>query len=142
MPAKALALVVVAPFIIALNGTLYALSKKWAPNFAIMAVSMFSLATVSLVASLCVERKFAWGDPENIKPFGLLILAGAINAVSFWCIVKSYEYVPVWKQQIFIPLQPVFAALIAYFVSGQPLTPRLLAGAVLVMTGIYVAVGK
>ncbi len=111
------------------------------PPFTIMSISMFSLFSLSVIMSLIFEKNQLKMDVVK-QSVPILLLVGAINLVGFWLAIQGYKYMPLWQQSLFQLLLPVFIGIVAYFVLGEQLSPKLFVGLAIMSLGLYVAVSK
>lgn len=106
--------------------------------FTIMAITMFVLFVLSLIGSIVFEHLF------SIKPAVLkthltpLILFGVLNFFGFWLVILGFKYFPIWQQQMFFLLTPIIAGIIAYFLIGEAMSPKLLLGLAIMGVGLYI----
>ena len=68
----------------------------------------------------------------------LLSAAGLCLAVHFGAWITSLEYIPVAASVVLVDSHPILVAVASYFVLGEALTTRSLAGAVLGMAGTLI----
>lgn len=136
----------IGPTIITLSVILYAIlppllkkANQDTPPFTVMTISMFFLFIASLVMSVVSENFLGMKLPsKNI----ILILAavGLINTVAFWLGILAFKYMPIWQQEMFVLLSPIFAGFFAYFILGEPLSSKLFVGLTIMSLGLYIAV--
>ncbi|MCB0324674.1 MAG: DMT family transporter [Bdellovibrionales bacterium] len=140
MSPAAITFCLVTPFLYALNGVLLKKGSSSIPPFASMTVSMFVLLGLSAILTSFAERDFSWNYSENRDGFHTLIAVGFVNTAAFWCLLRTYSYVPVWVYQMFVLLTPIFSAVLAYFILGELFTVRMFVGLAVVGVGLYIAV--
>jgi len=96
------------------------------------------VGTAALFVSACFE-----GLGPNVRRASLLdwldiaymaIFATVIGFVWFY---EGVKHIGATRAGLFINLVPIFAMLLAFFVLGETVTPSLGAGALLVLTGVY-----
>ena len=110
------------------------------PPFAAMAVSGATLAVLGAGLSLLLERGFVWSSPGHRRELSVLCLSGVVNVAGLWCLLKALGLAPVWQQQMFGVLGPVFAALLGFLLLGEACPPRLFVGLGFISVGLYFAV--
>jgi drug/metabolite transporter (DMT)-like permease len=70
--------------------------------------------------------------------YALLLAAGMCLAVHFGAWIASLEYIPIAASVVLVDSHPILVAIASYFVLGEALAPRSLAGAILGMIGTIV----
>ena len=70
----------------------------------------------------------------------VLFLGIFCSALGYWFYALSLEVLGVASSSIFINFIPVISAVAGYFILGERLSPLQITGAVLVLTGVYLAV--
>lgn len=126
-----------------LYALLYPLTKKanqHIPPFMVMAISMFVLFALSLIASLLFEKGFNFKGDDVRTSVLILIILGAVNFIAFWLIILGYKYFEVWQIGLFSLLTPVLAGIFAYFILGEKLTINLFIGLAIMAVGLYIAI--
>jgi len=133
-------------FIVSAETILYALLQplfkkagQQIPPFTVMAISMFVLFTLSLLASIFVEGSFSLKIESIRASIPILITIGLINFVSFWLLLLGYKYFPVWQVTMFGLLTPVIAGIFAYFILGEKITVNLFIGLIVMGIGLFIA---
>ena len=122
---------------------LYALEKKVSsklPPFTLMAISMFVLFLISLVAAVFFENGLHFRWEEHRSQIGILILVGVINFIAFWLLIEGYKYMPIWQQSMFTLLTPVLAGIFAYFILGEKMSPMLFIGLAIMGIGLFITI--
>jgi drug/metabolite transporter (DMT)-like permease len=110
------------------------------PPFTIIAISMFVLFVLSLVMSIVQEKSLSI-KPDVIKAnLFPLLLVGVINTIAFWLGIVGYKYMPLWQQSLFSLLTPIFTAIFAFLILGEPLSPKMFLSLILMGAGLWVAV--
>lgn len=108
------------------------------PPFTIMAISMFVLFFFSFLGSVIFEHGFSI-KPDVIKSnLTPLILVGVFNFFAFWFFILGFKYFPVWQQQMFFLLMPIFGGILAFFMLGEALSPKLFIGLAIIAVGLFV----
>ena len=70
--------------------------------------------------------------------YALLLAAGLCLAVHFGAWIASLEYIPIAASVVLVDSHPILVAVASYFVLGEALAPRSIAGAILGMIGTVV----
>jgi len=76
---------------------------------------------------------------SNRANIPLLVIAGVVNAIGYYLVVKSYTYLPIWQINIFWVLAPLSGAVAAYFILGEPLAAKFFVGLTFTLVGLYIA---
>lgn len=137
----------VGPLIVLISTLFYAaltpLIKKASislPPFTVMTIAMSVLFLGSLILSLVLESSYKIKFSENKNPIFILILMGLLNLVGFWLVILGFKYMPIWQQSMYNLLIPVLAGVFAYFILGEPLSPKLFIGLVIMGVGLFIAI--
>jgi drug/metabolite transporter (DMT)-like permease len=72
------------------------------------------------------------------REYSLLLAAALCLAVHFGAWIASLEYIPIAASVVLVDSHPILVAVASYFVLGEALAPRSLAGAILGMIGTVV----
>ena len=136
---KAYLFLIGAPVLYALNAVLLKRGVSNIPPFTAMSISMTVLLMLSVVCATCFERPPNLTSPDNRGALMVLLLVGIVNTAAFWFFLNAYKYVTVWQYQLFGLLVPIFSAIFAYFIIGEPLSWRLFAGLGFMGLGLFVA---
>lgn len=110
------------------------------PPFTVMAISMFVLFILSLLASVFVEGSLSLKGGAAKINLPILIIIGIVNFLAFWLLLLSYKYFPVWQINMFALLTPIIAGVLSYFILGEKLTVNLFIGLLFMGVGLYIAV--
>lgn len=94
-------------------------------------------AAFSLVLAFLFEKPHLPSTPLNWTL--CLVLAVCCTGLSFVVQTLAQQYVPAGNVSIILSLEPVIAALAAYFIAGDRLSPRALGGAILMFAAIIAA---
>lgn len=103
-----------------------------------LAVGQFTVnGVVSLVCALAIERV----DGAGLRAAAVPILYGGIGSVgiAYTIQVAAQKNAPPTLATIIMSLEAVFAALAGWALLGESMTPRMLAGASLMLAGILAA---
>ena len=71
----------------------------------------------------------------------MAVLALGCTVLAYWVWFRALEELEAGFAALTIFVQPVWGALLAYLVLGEPLAPSTLLGGTLVLTGMYLALG-
>lgn len=127
---------------VALYALLYPLLKKTnqqIPPFTVMAISIFVLFAISLTASIIFEGSLQM-KPSVIKSnLSLLVIIGIANFAAFWLTILGFKFFPVWQQNMFFLLSPIFAAIFAYLLLGENINNNLFIGLSIMGIGLFIA---
>lgn len=92
---------------------------------------------LSLIMSLAVEKPII---PQGVDVwFNLFILSLVCTSGAFIVQNAAQKYTSSTHTALIYTGEPVFAAIFAYFVSGEVLSPKGLFGAALILTGMLIA---
>lgn len=119
-------------------GVLNPIVKKAGLNpFATIVIQIISLLLVTLPFFLSTASY----DKLLINKSGvfLVIIAGVINAVGFYLLIKSFPLFPIWQINLFYILVPLIGAIAAYFLLNEPLSIKLFVGLFVTMLGLFIA---
>jgi drug/metabolite transporter (DMT)-like permease len=99
---------------------------------------MTSLVNLAVYAVLCVAAWLAGAlPPLTLAGLGLFVLAGVTNTlVGRWAWFQSMRAIGPSRSTSLKSTAPVFAAVLALVVLGQPLAPTTVAGIALVVAGV------
>ena len=118
---------------------------RYAGRFPVGALSFLQVGTTALLAIIFVPVAAALGwETPRLNVTGNLvfaILATAIGAtvICFWLQTWAQQYASPSHTAVLVSFEPIFAALTSWIVSHERLSPRMLAGAALIFTGILLA---
>lgn len=138
-PPIAFSFLVAAPVLYGLNGVLLKRGARQIPPFAAMSISMIVLLVLSILCAVQFERSHWETIRSDRGGVVMLVLAGAVNIAAFGCLLRAYSYVPVWQYQMFYLLTPIFSAIFAYLIIGEPLSARMFLGLMFVGAGLFIA---
>lgn len=106
--------------------------------FTIMAITMFVLFILSLIGSIVFEQLFSVKPAVLKTHLAPLILFGVINFFGFWLLIHGFKYFPVWQQQLFLLLTPILGGIIAFFLLGESIEPKLFLSLAIIGVGLYI----
>jgi len=107
--------------------------------FTVIAISMLILFSLSLFFAFKYENLANIDISKQKISLMFLALAGAINFIGFWLAVKSYDYFPLWLQNMFGLFTPIITGIFAFFILGEKMSIRLVYGLVIMAVGMAVA---
>ena len=126
-----------------LYSSLYPLLKKanqQLPPFTTMALAMLSLFILATLASIFLENGLHTKMSLIKSNFSLIIIIGIVNFIAFWLAILGFKYMSIWQQNMFYVIDPVAAAIFAYFILGEKITINLFLGLFIMAIGLFVAV--
>jgi transporter family protein len=100
-------------------------------------------SVVLVLAALVVSLRGEWKYPGSARgaPLLFLVLSGLATGLSWLCYYRALQLAPVSLVAPVDKLSVVFAIALGLVFLGEPLTPRLAAGAVLIVAGVVVLAG-
>jgi drug/metabolite transporter (DMT)-like permease len=94
----------------------------------------------AVFAGLAATASGQWPDLRLADPAFLAIAAGAIVSVTgAWLVIRGYEYMPIWRHQLFILLKPLVAAFAAWLWFGETVGWEALPAFLLMSMGLLIA---
>lgn len=75
----------------------------------------------------------------NKQNIFLLVIAGITNAIGYYLLVKSFQYLPIWQINLAWVLVPLFGAIAAFFLLGESLTLKFFIGLIFTLIGLFIA---
>jgi drug/metabolite transporter (DMT)-like permease len=117
----------------------------YSPKHSVGALGFLQIVVTAVLSLLAMPiASAAHVEPMKFYPTGGLLFAIGLTAVLATALAFSIQ---IWAQQhtspshvaILFSLEPVFAGVASYFLLGERLLPRALAGAALILVGIVVA---
>ena len=104
-----------------------------APSLTIAAYRL-ALATLFLLPIVCLRQR---RELSSLKAsdWRWALAAGIFLAIHFGTWITSLEYTSVASSVVLVSTSPLWVALAAWLFMGEPLTPRLLAGLLLALSG-------
>lgn len=97
------------------------------------------LFVLSCICTYVLEKNYSWDLRQNAGSFTAILLVGVVNTVAFWCLLNAYSYVSVWQYQMFALLTPVFSAIFAFWIIGEPISYKLFLGLGFIGAGLFIA---
>lgn len=107
-------------------------------SFWVITISTFILCLCSLVCALAFQKSEIPQLWQHKKAIGVLSLAGFLNFVGVYFSIRAFDYFLVWQQTMFKVLVPVFAAVFAYFLLGEPLHYKFIIGLIIMSNGLFI----
>ncbi|HZN02821.1 MAG TPA: DMT family transporter [Candidatus Polarisedimenticolia bacterium] len=95
--------------------------------------------TAILLVAAPAARRQDWRALSPAALSGLLYVVVGATVLAYLFYYLALDRLEPSKVAVFMYLQPVVAALVAYFVTGEALTPRFFAGGTLILAGVLVA---
>lgn len=92
-----------------------------------------------LLVSLPAARRQDWGALSPAAVSGLVYIVVGATVLAYLFYYLALDRLEPSKVAAFMYLQPVVAAIAAYFVAGEALTPRFFAGGGLILAGVLLA---
>ncbi len=123
-----------------ISWSLFAVAQRrvrYAGNLFHRLAVIFTVAALTLVPTLL--HPGAWALRGGVAPaIMLVVLTILCTGLVYWLYARAQQLIDVSVLAILLSSIPVFAVVFAYLLLGEPLTPRLLLGAVVVVAGILV----
>jgi drug/metabolite transporter (DMT)-like permease len=95
--------------------------------------------TAILLVAAPAARRQDWRSLTPAAATGLLYVVVGATVLAYLLYYLALDRLEPSKVAVFMYLQPVVAALLAYFVTGEALTARFLAGGALILAGVLLA---
>jgi drug/metabolite transporter (DMT)-like permease len=83
-----------------------------------------------------------WGRPDLPVLLHLVFLGLCCSALGYWFYARSLEVLGVAVSSVFINFIPVVTVIAGFFMLGERLTALQWLGAALVVSGVYLTMGK
>jgi drug/metabolite transporter (DMT)-like permease len=83
-----------------------------------------------------------WGRPDLPVLLHILFLGICCSALGYWLYAHSLETLGLSVSSVFINFIPVVTVIAGFFMLGERLTPLQWAGALLVVSGVYLTMSK
>lgn len=95
---------------------------------------------VFLITAIIItwRGEWVWSDDFRLKPIIFLLLSGLATGLSWLFYYRALQMAPASLVAPVDKLSVVFAIMMALVFLGEPITPRLFAGALLVLCGVLV----
>jgi drug/metabolite transporter (DMT)-like permease len=106
-------------------------------SFVIGAMTFLPLALYEAVSTPDLYRSLDWRGYLGIA-FGSVLSSAAAYTLFDWGLSK----IAAADAALFAYIDPVVGAILAYFMLGEPITPPLVVGGLLIFGGIFVAEGR
>ncbi|MEK7405717.1 MAG: DMT family transporter [Acidobacteriota bacterium] len=109
----------------------------YAPRFSFQALTLVQIATAAALAS----ASFWWAETPQIRwrpgvILALIVTGLLATALAFAIQAWAQQYTTPNRTALIFALEPVFAWLTSFLLTGELLSPRASAGAVLILAGI------
>jgi drug/metabolite transporter (DMT)-like permease len=95
--------------------------------------------TAILLVAAPAARRQEWRSLSPAAHWGLLYVVLGATVLAYVLYYLALDRLEPSKVAVFMYLQPVFAALLATFVTGEPLTARFVTGGALILAGVLIA---
>jgi drug/metabolite transporter (DMT)-like permease len=95
-------------------------------------------SAILLVAAPAAQRQ-DWRALSPAALSGLFYVVAGATVLAYLFYYLALDRLEPSKVAVFMYLQPIVAALVAYFVAGEALTPRFFAGGALILAGVLLA---
>jgi drug/metabolite transporter (DMT)-like permease len=109
----------------------------YAPKVGVSALSLMQFATAAALAG----ASFWWAEPVlfrwRLEVLGAVAVTGLLaTALAFWVQAWAQQYTSPTRTALIFALEPVFAWLTAFLLTGELLSLRTASGALLILAGI------
>ena len=97
---------------------------------------------ILLITAGIISARNEWQLPQHIaaKPFTFLVLSGIATGLSWLCYYRALQLAPAsWVAPI-DKLSVVIAIILGVVILGEPLSLKLVAGSILILSGVLVLV--
>ena len=111
-------------------------SKKY-DTLRLAFLQVFTVSLFSLAGALMVKSHFAPIPPEALK--GAVLTAVFATALSYYVQTTFQKVTTATEAALIFTLEPIFAGVFAYFMWGERITGRTIAGGVLIFAGIVIS---
>jgi drug/metabolite transporter (DMT)-like permease len=114
------------------------LLKNNSPAFSVFWMNLFAMVMQSVLVFFIVPQKFSGLLDVSVKGWCAVIFLGCV--CSGLCFILWYDglsALPAASASVFMLLQPIFGALVAYFLAGEKFTVFLYVGGALTLMGIW-----
>jgi len=111
------------------------------PPFAFMMIANAVLLILSAIGYFVLERSFALTSIQPITWMWLLGF-GCLNFVGYYLYVRALSGMPITHYQLIGMSTPIFGGLFAWYLLKEPISPKLLAGFIIMCLGFYIAIAK
>jgi drug/metabolite transporter (DMT)-like permease len=112
--------------------------KNHSPAFSIFWVNLFAMIMQSALVFFIAPQKFSGLLDVSVKGWCSVVFLGCV--CSGLCYLLWYDglsVLPATSTSVFMLLQPIFGAVVAYFMTGERFTAFLYVGGVLTLIGIW-----
>ena len=95
---------------------------------------------ILLITAGIISARNEWQLPQHIaaKPFTFLVLSGIATGLSWLCYYRALQLAPAsWVAPI-DKLSVVIAIILGVVILGEPLSLKLVAGSILILSGVLV----
>ena len=102
--------------------------------------TLIRTVVILLVTAALVTARGEWESPARLSRFGLLmlVLSGVATGLSWLCYYRALQLGPAGKVAPVDKLSVALVVVLAALFLGEPLTPKVVVGAGLVVVGVVV----
>ncbi|NBS15786.1 MAG: EamA family transporter [Gammaproteobacteria bacterium] len=102
--------------------------------------TLIRTAVVFIITALIItwRQEWVWSNDFRMKPVIFLLLSGLATGLSWLFYYRALQMAPASLVAPIDKLSVVFAIILAILFLGEPITPRLFTGALLVLSGVLV----
>jgi len=100
--------------------------------------TFFRTLVILVVVAAIVWSRDEWQRPDHVslKGMAFLVLSGVATGFSWLCYYRALQMAPASRVAPIDKLSAVFVVLFAVFFLREPITPRLVCGALLITGGV------
>jgi drug/metabolite transporter (DMT)-like permease len=119
------------------------LLERFAPHHPSLSLTAIRIWVIAILGLLWAAPEIT-GQIESLKEsWGVLVYLGFVaTAIAFWLSTIGLRLVPAYEAAVFVALEPVFGAIIAFFLLGETLGLRGFIGAAMVLSGMLLVVSR
>jgi drug/metabolite transporter (DMT)-like permease len=119
------------------------LLERFAPHHPSLSLTAIRIWVIAILGLLWAAPEIT-GQIESLKEsWGVLVYLGVVaTAIAFWLSTIGLRLVPAYEAAVFVALEPVFGAIIAFFLLGETLGLRGFIGAAMVLSGMLLVVSR
>lgn len=95
---------------------------------------------ILLITAGIISARNEWQLPQHIaaKPFTFLVLSGIATGLSWLCYYRALQLAPASLVAPIDKLSVVIAIILGVVILGEPLSLKLVAGSILILSGVLV----
>ncbi|HET7529903.1 MAG TPA: DMT family transporter [Mycobacteriales bacterium] len=110
---------------------------EWSTATDAYGLAVLQLVTVGVVSALAAAPETLRPPPDGGVWFAILLTALAATALAFLVQTWAQAHLPPTRAAVIMTMEPVFAGVFGVAVGGDRLSPRTVAGALLVLAAMY-----